>query len=117
MKYGVPNQIPSAVVLDQKTLSLVFLILFSTGTYAGIGTKCAESENIMKSTKKNIFNILPWQRAERYHCNVFEFFPAPLHVAREGLRKNQSSRMARRFVSEHFRSSIFSTSAPVRSGF
>ena len=31
-----------------------FLILFSTGTYAGIGTKCVESENVMKSTKKKV---------------------------------------------------------------
>ena len=34
-----------------------FLILFSTGTYAGIGTQCVESENIMKSTQtKNNLN-------------------------------------------------------------
>ena len=38
------------MVLDQKTLSRGFLILFSTGTYAGTGTKCVESENVMKST-------------------------------------------------------------------
>ena len=30
---------------------MVFLILFSSGTYAGIGTKCVESENLMKSTQ------------------------------------------------------------------
>ena len=35
-------------------LSRVFLIIFSTGTYAGIGTKWVESENIMKSTQKKL---------------------------------------------------------------
>ena len=36
----------------KKTSHAGFLILFSTGTYAGIGTKCVESENIVKSTYK-----------------------------------------------------------------
>ena len=34
---------------------MVFLILFSTGTNAVIGTKCVVSENIMKSTHKKRF--------------------------------------------------------------
>ena len=36
----------------KKTL-IGFFILFTTGTYAGIGTKCVEYENITKGTKKS----------------------------------------------------------------
>ena len=51
--------VPSAVVLDKKKLSWFFFNFFSTGTYAGIGTKCVESENIMKSThtKKSVLSM------------------------------------------------------------
>ena len=35
-----------------------FIILFSTGTYAEICTKCVESENIMKTTKKYLHEFL-----------------------------------------------------------
>ena len=33
-----------------------FFNSFSTDTYAGIGTKCVESENIMKSTQKKLLD-------------------------------------------------------------
>ena len=39
-----------------KTLSWGFGKLFSTGTYAIIGTNCVESENVMKSAQKKRFN-------------------------------------------------------------
>ena len=35
---------------------MVFFILFSTGTYAGIGTKCVESENNIKDE-----NLCMWK--------------------------------------------------------
>ena len=71
---NVPNQIPSVVVLDQKTLSWVFFYSFSTGSYAGIGTKCVESENIMKSTKKD---LLVWI----LNGSVFEWLVSTYSIA------------------------------------
>ena len=48
------NKILSAVVFTE-TLSWGFWQFFPTVTYAGIGTKCVEFENVMKSaTKKKI---------------------------------------------------------------
>ena len=41
---------------------MVFFILFSTGTNAGIGTKCVESENILKSKKKKKNYIMSYNK-------------------------------------------------------
>ena len=42
-----------------KTLSLGFWKLFSTGTYAIIGTNYVESENVMKSAQKKLCFMHP----------------------------------------------------------
>ena len=47
------TQIFSAVIFTE-TLSWGFWQFFPTGTYAGIGTKCVEFENVMKSGTKKI---------------------------------------------------------------
>ena len=49
---------------------MVFFILFSTGTYAGIGTKYVESENIMKT---KFIESQTWKRKKKillWHFSV-----------------------------------------------
>ena len=59
-----------------------FLVLFSTGTYAGIGTKCVKSENIMKSTQKNFQFIRFAEGLYQNGCSIHMDF------LRQQLRQN-----------------------------
>ena len=54
LKSGEPSIITSAVVLSQTTLSWGFLGSFSTGTYAGIGTKFVSSLKMLWKKKKQL---------------------------------------------------------------
>ena len=72
-----------------------FLILFSTGTYAGIGTQCVESENIMKSTQQKnnlvLMYILP-----RVNLFIYKWFsihsPSSLRLVPQGVGVRQVTR-------------------------
>ena len=58
-----------------KTLSWGFWKLFSTGTYASIGTTCVEFENVMKiTTKKIIITFLTWICSFPHHIVLPVFF-------------------------------------------
>ena len=70
----------------ENTLSGGFWKLFTTGTYAIIGTKCVESENVMKSTTKKL--SLSYLFFDKLSRGRYQAYMLPIELSRLGYSGN-----------------------------